>query len=121
MNSRGHPFPILASSSTIESLDIQEPIETTQQFLEWFSSVESSMESEQEDGFRRYQTQVDAYIESCSEAVGMLEDSRGLIKEMEANYRFVEENSKALQIACELMLEEQVNDFCSCTRLLFRH
>ena len=68
------------------------------------------MESEQEHVFRRYQAELDAYIDSCAVAVEMLEDSRGLIKEMEANYRFVEENSKALQIACEAMLEEQVGN-----------
>lgn len=66
------------------------------------------MESEQEEVFRRYETEVEAYIESCDEALELLEDSRGLIREMEANYRFVEENSRALQMACEAMLEEQV-------------
>lgn len=66
------------------------------------------MESEQEEVFRRYEAEVDAYIDSCDEALELLEDSRGLIKEMEANYRFVEDNSRALQMACEAMLDEQV-------------
>ena len=65
------------------------------------------MESEQEEVFRRYEAELDAYIDSCDEAAEMLEDGRGLIKEMEANYRFVEENSRALQSACETMLDEQ--------------
>lgn len=65
------------------------------------------MESEQEEVFRRYEAELDAYIDSCEEAAEMLEDGRGLIKEMEANYRFVEENSRALQSACETMLDEQ--------------
>ena len=91
-----------------DPLEITSPIETTQQFLDWYSGVEASMESEQEEVFRRYETEVEAYIESCDEALELLEDSRGLIREMEANYRFVEENSRALQMACEAMLEEQV-------------
>lgn len=91
-----------------DPLEIVSPIETTQQFLDWYSGVEASMESEQEEVFRRYEVEVEAYIDSCDEALELLEDSRGLIKEMEANYRFVEENSRALQMACEAMLDEQV-------------
>lgn len=92
-----------------DPLEVHSPIETPQQFLDWFSGVEASMESDQEEVFRRYEMEIDAYIASCDEASEMLEDSRGLIKEMEANYRFVEDNSKALQLACEAMLEEQVS------------
>lgn len=91
-----------------DPLEVHSPIETPQQFLDWFSGVEASMESDQEEVFRRYEMEIDAYITSCDEALEMMEDSRGLIKEMEANYRFVEDNSKALQLACEAMLEEQV-------------
>lgn len=91
-----------------DPLEVHSPIETPQQFLDWFSGVEASMESDQEEVFRRYEMEIDAYIASCDEALEMLEDSRGLIKEMEANYKFVEDNSKALQLACEAMLEEQV-------------
>lgn len=91
-----------------DPLEVHSPIETPQQFLDWFSGVETSMESDQEEVFRKYEMEIDAYIASCDEAMEMLEDSRGLIKEMEANYRFVEDNSKALQLACEAMLEEQV-------------
>lgn len=103
----GHGSSMLAIA--IDPLDITEPIETPQQFMDWYATVEASMESEQEEVFRSYQTEVDAYIDSCTEAMEMLEDSRGLIKEMEANYRYVEENSRALQMACETMLDEQVN------------
>ena len=94
-------------ASLHDPLEITAPLETAQQFLEWFSGVEASMESEQEEVFRRYEAELDAYIDSCEEAAEMLEDGRGLIKEMEANYRFVEENSRALQSACETMLDEQ--------------
>jgi hypothetical protein len=95
--------------SALDPLEVHSPIETPQQFLDWFSGVEASMESDQEEVFRRYEMEIDAYIASCDESLEMLEDSRGLIKEMEANYRFVEDNSKALQLACEAMLEEQVS------------
>jgi hypothetical protein len=103
-----------------DPLAVHSPIETPQQFLDWFSGVEASMESDQEEVFRKYEMEIDAYIASCDEAMEMLEDSRGLIKEMEANYRFVEDNSKALQLACEAMLEEQVRIYPSFALLVHR-
>lgn len=90
-----------------DPLQLETPIETTQQFLDWFSKIEASMESEQERVYDTFRLELQTYTDNCQRATEMLQDSRGLIKEMEANYRFVEENSKALQVACEAMLEEQ--------------
>jgi hypothetical protein len=90
-----------------DPLQLEAPIETTQQFLDWFAKIEASMEGEQERVYDTFRLELQTYIDNCERATEMLQDSRGLIKEMEANYRFVEENSKALQVACEAMLEEQ--------------
>lgn len=38
-----------------------------------------------------------------------LDHARSLLSEMDANYKYVEENSRALQLACENMLDEQVS------------
>ena len=91
------------------SLEILEPIATTQQFHDWFTRVEASLEREQEEIYRLHLGELDEYIDSCEGVLEGLDDARGLVQEMEANYRFVEENSRALQVACETMLDEQVN------------
>lgn len=93
-----------------DPLAITSPIETTQDFLDWFQKIEQNLESEQELVFKKFKIKINSFIEDCEEIFECLEDSRGLIKEMEANYKFVEDNSRALQLACEAMLEDQVRD-----------
>lgn len=89
-------------------LSLQAPVESTQQFLDWFSHIEGEIEAEQERDYRRHLDTVDGYVDGCDHILDELEESRGLLFEMQANYKFVEENSQALQSACEDMLGEQV-------------
>lgn len=102
-----------ASQRPSTTLAITEPISTTQQFHDWFTLVESSLEREQEEIYRLHLGELEEYIGSCEGVLEGLDDARGLVQEMEANYRFVEENSRALQVACETMLDEQVCFCCS--------
>lgn len=109
----GSTRPSSANSSRLERfgndpLEITAPIETTQQFHDWFARVENSMEKEQGEIYRTHIDELEEYIDSCDDVLEQLDDARGLLNEMEANYRYVEENSKALQTACETMLDEQV-------------
>ncbi|KAM0786692.1 hypothetical protein ACM66B_002137 [Microbotryomycetes sp. NB124-2] len=90
-----------------DALDVLEPIETTQQFHDWFTRVERSIEHGQEQVYRQHLAELDDYVSSCDIVLEQLDDARGLLSEMEANYRFVEDNSRALQLACETMLDEQ--------------
>lgn len=90
------------------SLGLTEPIATNQEFHDWFAKVEREMEREQEEVYRAHLTQLEGYIANCDVVLEELDDARGLLSEMEANYRFVEDNSRALQLACETMLDEQV-------------
>ena len=99
---------------TADLLELSEPIETPQQFHDWFTRVERSMEREQEDIYRQHLAELDQHLGACEGVLEQLDDARGLLSEMEANYRFVEENSRALQLACETMLDEQVSLPCPC-------
>lgn len=96
------------SASECEVAELSEPIATSQQFHDWFARVEHSMERDQEDVYRAHLAELEGHIGSCDVVLEQLDDARGLLSEMEANYRFVEENSRALQLACETMLDEQV-------------
>ncbi|KPV74096.1 uncharacterized protein RHOBADRAFT_16425, partial [Rhodotorula graminis WP1] len=82
-------------------------IATTQQFHDWFSSVEASLEREQEQVYVEHLGELVAHLATCDSVLGSLDEARGLLSEMEANYRFVDENSRSLQLACEHMLDEQ--------------
>ncbi|BGO94181.1 hypothetical protein NBRC10512_001341 [Rhodotorula toruloides] len=86
---------------------LREPISTAQQFHDWFSLVESSLERSQESIYVDHLSELVSHLETCDNVLAALDESRGLLSEMEANYRYVDENSRALQMACETMLEEQ--------------
>ncbi|GAA5949410.1 hypothetical protein JCM3765_003400 [Sporobolomyces pararoseus] len=86
---------------------VGEPIESMQQFHDWFSKVESSLEHSQEQVFRNYLLELTNHLKLCNSILDGLEVSRGLLSEMEANYQYVEENSSSLQSACQEMLLEQ--------------
>ncbi|SCZ87413.1 BZ3500_MvSof-1268-A1-R1_Chr2-2g04879 [Microbotryum saponariae] len=84
------------------------PITTTQQFHDWFALVERSLEIEQEQVYVNHLETLSHHLAACEHVLENLDDARGLLSEIEANYRFVEDNSRALQLACETMLDEQV-------------
>ena len=97
----------LDGSGADGSLELDGPIATAQQFYDWFARVEASMDREQEDAYRASLDEVAACVAACSAILEQLDDARGLVRELDANYKFVEENSRTLQEACETLLDEQ--------------
>ncbi|KAG0018581.1 Golgi transport complex subunit 3 [Podila clonocystis] len=101
--------------SAIDGINISEheeqvePIETTQQFLDWFSGIEGKMERDQEDVYRNYLTVVVLYKEACDGFLKQIDETSECFKSLEGHYAFVEENTRALQTACEKLLQEQTN------------
>ncbi|KAF9098976.1 Golgi transport complex subunit 3 [Mortierella sp. AD031] len=85
------------------------PIETTQQFLDWFSGIEGKMERDQEDVYRNYLTVVVLYKEACQGFLTQIDETSECFKSLEGHYEFVEEKTRALQLACEKLLQEQTN------------
>ncbi|KAF9919287.1 Golgi transport complex subunit 3 [Lobosporangium transversale] len=111
------PKSRLGSSTNVDGTAIEdyafattiEPIETTQQFLDWFSTIEVDMEREQEDVYRNYLTVVILYKEACDVFLKQIDETSECFKSLEGHYAFVEEKTRALQLACEKLLQEQTN------------
>ncbi|KAF9982545.1 Golgi transport complex subunit 3, partial [Modicella reniformis] len=110
------PTSRLGSVTNLEGINIEdyepeqlEPIETTQQFLDWFSGIEGEMERDQEDVYRNYLTVVILYKEACNGFLKQIEETSECFTNLEGHYAFVEEKTKALQLACEKLLQEQTN------------
>ncbi|KAG9299881.1 hypothetical protein G9A89_005410 [Geosiphon pyriformis] len=94
-------------SSTDASLGIPHPIETTQQFFDWFAKMETDMEKDQEDVYRNFLATVTMYRQACDNFLNQIGFTVKLFHDLDDNFRFVEERTKALQTACEKLLEEQ--------------
>ncbi|RUS30632.1 Sec34-like family-domain-containing protein [Jimgerdemannia flammicorona] len=96
-----------AAAETATALGISEPIETTQQFFDWFAQMEAEMERDQEDVYRNYLAIVTLYRQACDEFLEQINTTANLFVDLDGNFRYVEERTRALQLACEKLLQEQ--------------
>ncbi|KAJ3051718.1 Golgi transport complex subunit 3 [Rhizophlyctis rosea] len=101
------PSWIDASATSVTQIGLSEPIETTQQFFNWFSNIEVEMERGQEDIYRAYLATVHIYRKTCDDIVESIDTTSSLLADLQANYQFVEDKTRALQQACEKLLEDQ--------------
>ena len=84
-----------------------EPISSSNQFHEWFSRVEAALDRDHESVYVDHLAQLRTHVSNCRDVLSALDHARALVSEIEANNRYVDENSAALQLACETLLEEQ--------------
>jgi hypothetical protein len=91
------------------ALDIgsSKPIETLQQFFDWFAVMESEMEKGQEDVYRNHLSVVEIYKKACDEFLEDLKSTCGLFDELEKDYSFVDIQTCSIQQACETLLDQQ--------------
>ncbi|KAI9314096.1 Sec34-like family-domain-containing protein [Dichotomocladium elegans] len=96
-----------AQTRSVQEIGADKPIETLQQFFDWFASMESEMEKDQEDVYRNYLKVVSLYRQSCDVFLDDLKETTGLFDHLDDEYGFVEERTRSLQTACETLLNEQ--------------
>ncbi|KAF9365491.1 Golgi transport complex subunit 3 [Mortierella sp. NVP85] len=65
------------------------------------------MERDQEDVYRNYLAVVVLYKEACNGFLKQIEETSECFTGLEGHYEFVEEKTRALQFACEKLLQEQ--------------
>ncbi|RHZ56100.1 hypothetical protein Glove_406g88 [Diversispora epigaea] len=100
-------------TATVNTSDVNhgipQPIETTQQFFDWFARMETDMEKDQEDVYRNFLGVVTLYRQVCDTFLEQIDNTVKLFNDLDGNFKFVEERTKAMQTACEKLLEEQNN------------
>ncbi|KAI8902930.1 Sec34-like family-domain-containing protein [Globomyces pollinis-pini] len=84
-------------------------VETTQQFLSWFTALEKEMEEGQEDIFQSYLDFVNENKLRIKEVIVKIQSLTKLLEDLQGNYDFVQSKTKGLQNACENLLEEQAH------------
>ncbi|KAL0096522.1 Sec34-like family-domain-containing protein [Phycomyces blakesleeanus] len=96
-----------AEQRSAQEIGSNKPIETLQQFFDWFATRESEMEKDQEDIYRNYLSVVVLYREACDNFLEDLHGTLGVFGELGDEYAFVEQRTRALQTTCEELLQEQ--------------
>ncbi|KAH8549971.1 Sec34-like family-domain-containing protein [Umbelopsis sp. PMI_123] len=95
-----------AQKDAIE-MGFDKPIDNIQQFFDWFAQTELEMEQDQEDIYRSYLATVLLYRQSCDDFLQCIDDTVQLFSGLEGDYKFVEEQTRALQNTCEDLLAKQ--------------
>lgn len=101
-----------ASESTAEKqvandIGSSKPVETLQEFFDWFAKMETEMEKGQEDVYRNYLSVVQQYQDACDEFLQDLSTACELFDDLEKDYSFVEIRTRSIQTVCETLLKEQ--------------
>jgi hypothetical protein len=84
------------------------PVQTPQQFYDWFALIDRSVAHSQEAHFRAHVASVSEHLETCDQLIGRIDLVDKEVDEMLERWRGVEEGGMSLKGACERLLEERV-------------
>ena len=108
----GTPGPIVAHpsvrSQATNAMHPKHPIQTPQQFYDWFALIDRSVTHSQEAHFRAHLASVAGHLETCDALVQRIDAIDTAVESMLQGWRSVEEGGKSLKDACEELLEERV-------------
>ncbi|KAF7319724.1 RRM domain-containing protein [Mycena kentingensis (nom. inval.)] len=100
------PMPARALPTT-HALHPKQPVQTAQQFYDWFALIERSVAHSQEAHFRAHVASVSGHLDTCDTLVDRVEDVHREVDGMLDGWRGVEEGGRSLKDACERLLEER--------------
>lgn len=93
---------------TTHALHPKHPIQTPQQFYDWFALIDRSVAHSQEAHFRAHLSSVAEHLETCEALLKRIDDVDTEVSGMLQAWRSVEDGGKSLKDACEQLLEERV-------------
>lgn len=93
---------------TTHALHPKHPIQTPQQFYDWFALIDRSVAHSQEAHFRAHLASVAEHLETCDALLKRIEEVDSEVDGMLQGWRSVEDGGKSLKDACEQLLEERV-------------
>ncbi len=109
-NSRpGTPNSSRLALST-HALHPKQPVQTPQQFYDWFALIDRSVAHSQEAHFRAHVASVSEHLDTCDKLIEHVDEIDKEVDGMLEGWRGVEEGGKSLKDACERLLEERVSD-----------
>ncbi|OCH92045.1 Sec34-domain-containing protein [Obba rivulosa] len=100
------PIPA-ARSQTMHALYPTQPIQTPQQFYDWFALIDRSVAHSQEAHFRSHLNNVSEHLEACDRIIQRIDEVDTEVEGMLQGWRSVEEGGKNLKEACEQLLDER--------------
>ncbi|KAJ7837718.1 Sec34-like family-domain-containing protein [Mycena leptocephala] len=94
-------------SSPMPPTSSRVPVQTPQQFYDWFALIDRSVAHSQEAHFRAHVASVSEHLDTCDRLVERIDEVDAEVDGMLDGWRGVEEGGKSLKDACERLLEER--------------
>ncbi|KAJ7252598.1 Sec34-like family-domain-containing protein [Mycena rebaudengoi] len=101
------PMPPTSSRLVTHALHPKHPVQTPQQFYDWFALIDRSVAHSQEAHFRAHVASVSEHLDTCDRLVERIDEVDAEVDGMLEGWRGVEESGKSLKDACERLLEER--------------
>ncbi|KAI0743658.1 Sec34-domain-containing protein [Daedaleopsis nitida] len=89
------------------ALHPKQPIQTPQQFYDWFALIDRSVTHSQEAHIRAHLSTVSDHLETCDRLVNRIDEIDREVEDMLQGWRSVEESGRSLKDACEQLLQER--------------
>ncbi|KAI0266947.1 Sec34-like family-domain-containing protein [Gloeopeniophorella convolvens] len=89
------------------ALHPKQPVQTPQQFYDWFSLIDRSVAHSQEAHFRQHLSRVSEHLDMCDKLVNRVDQIDADLTGMLDGWRSVEEGGKSLQDASQKLLNER--------------
>ncbi|KAF8629303.1 hypothetical protein AX15_003520 [Amanita polypyramis BW_CC] len=96
-----------AAPSSYASLHPKQPIQTPEQFYDWFSLVDRSVAHSQESHFRAHVANIYEHLETCNSLLERIDTIEKETDAMLENWKTVEEGGRSLKDACERLLDDR--------------
>ncbi|KAL4078302.1 Sec34-like family-domain-containing protein [Scleroderma yunnanense] len=101
------PGPIAARSLSSHALDPKHPIQTPQQFYDWFAQIDRSVAHSQEAHFRAHVAIIAEHLDTADMLLERINEIERNVDGMLEGWRNVERSGKNIKDACEQLLEER--------------
>ncbi|KAF8134474.1 Sec34-like family-domain-containing protein [Boletus edulis] len=101
------PVHAFTRSAPSHALDPKVPIQTPQQFYDWFAQVDRSVAHSQEAHFRAHVAMVAEHLGTADMLLERLDEVEKEVDSMLEAWRSVEEGGRSLKDACERLLEDR--------------
>ncbi|KAH9949100.1 Sec34-like family-domain-containing protein [Amylocystis lapponica] len=101
------PNALNSRTQAAHALHPKQPIQTPQQFYDWFALIDRSVAHSQEAHFRAHLDSVSEHLETCDRLMQRIDEVDEAVDSMLHEWRGVEEGGKSLKDACEQLLQER--------------
>lgn len=101
------PLPAATRALTSHALDPKQPIQTPQQFYDWFAQIDRSVTHGQEAHFRAHVAMVAGHLDTAGMLLERIDEVEQDVDRMLEGWRTVEQSGRNIKGACERLLQER--------------